>query len=110
MKRRSILLDLQHFDMCSGALIPDVMHDLLEGALQHITKLLLHYLIDEKQYFTLSHLNSKIGGIELGYMEDNRPSPIAHSEKKLQQNGMMYDDMYVLMHTCMDIIIVSTYL
>ena len=27
---RSMLLELKHFDMCSGALIPDVMHDLLD--------------------------------------------------------------------------------
>ena len=50
MNSRSILLQLKHFDMCSGTLIPDVMHDLLEGALQHIIKLLLCYLIDEKKY------------------------------------------------------------
>ena len=30
---RSILLQLKHFDMHSGTLIPDMMHDLLEGAL-----------------------------------------------------------------------------
>ena len=45
----SVLLELKHFDMCSGALIPDVMHDLLEGALQHLLKLLLHYLMAEKK-------------------------------------------------------------
>ena len=28
---RSILLDLKHFNMCSGSLLPDVMHDLIEG-------------------------------------------------------------------------------
>ena len=35
VNHRSILLDLQYFDMCSGALLPDVMHDVLEGALQY---------------------------------------------------------------------------
>ena len=32
---RSILLQLKHFDMCSGGLVPDVMHDLLEGTPMH---------------------------------------------------------------------------
>ncbi len=30
---RSILLERQHFDLCSGVLIPDIMHDLFEGRL-----------------------------------------------------------------------------
>ena len=84
---RSILLELKHFDMCSGALIPDVMHDLLEGALQHILKLLLHYLMEEKKYFSLSYLKRKIQGMEFGYMNDNHPSPIGHGDKRLRQNG-----------------------
>lgn len=84
---RSSLLELKHFNMCSGALIPDVMHDLLEGALQHILKLLLHYLMEEKKYFSLSYLNQKIQGMEFGYMDDNRPSPIGHGDKRLRQNG-----------------------
>lgn len=51
INRRSALMDLQHFDLCSGALIPDIMHDVLEGALQHELKLLLKYCIQEKGYF-----------------------------------------------------------
>lgn len=31
VNHRSVLLDLQYFDLCSGALLPDVMHDVLEG-------------------------------------------------------------------------------
>lgn len=87
VNRHSSLLELCHFEMCSGSLIPHVMHDLLEGALQHILKQLLHVLIDEKKYFTLAHLNSKVVGMELGYMEDNRPSPLARGDKTLRQNG-----------------------
>ena len=30
--------------------------------------------MNEKKYFTLTDLNGKIVGMELGYMEDNRPS------------------------------------
>ena len=31
MNFRSELLRLEHFDICNGTLIPDVMHDVLEG-------------------------------------------------------------------------------
>lgn len=84
---RSLLLELEHFDMCSGALLPDVMHDLLEGSLQHIVMLIIHYLTKTKKYFSLKHLNQKIEGMELGYMEENRPSPVSRKDKTLRQNG-----------------------
>ena len=86
MNRRSRILALKHFDMCSGTLLPDVMHDLLEGAVQHILQLLVSYCIDEKNYFNLSLLNAKIEGIELGYMENTRPAPVDNSWH-LRQNG-----------------------
>ena len=91
---RSVLLELEHFDMCSGTLVPDVMHDLLEGSLQHIIVLIIKYLTEEKRYFRLSYLNQRIEEIELGYMEDNRPSKLSKKDKTLRQNGMpMY--MYI---------------
>lgn len=31
INHRSILTELSYFDVCSGALVPDVMHDILEG-------------------------------------------------------------------------------
>jgi hypothetical protein len=40
VNRHSILLELKYFDMCSGTLITDVMHDVLEGVLQYEAKLL----------------------------------------------------------------------
>ena len=83
---RTSLLELETFDICSGTLLPDVMHDILEGVLQHVLQLLLTYCIDEKQYFTLKMLNDKIEGVELGYMEDTRPAIIDNC-KHLRQNG-----------------------
>ena len=68
--------------MCSGTLLPDIMHDLLESVMQHLLQLLLTYCIEEKRYFTLSTLNEKISGIE---MEDNPPTTIDY--KHLRQNG-----------------------
>ena len=94
VNHRSILLDFQYFDMCSGALLPDVMHDVLEGALQYEVKLLLQYCIREKRYFSASDLNEAIEGMELGYMETDRPAPItsktiyARYSNSLKQKGM----------------------
>ena len=81
------MLELKHFDMCSGALIPDVMHDLLDGTLQHILKLLLHYLMEKNKYLSISYLKQKIEGMELEYTEDTRPCSISHGGNVLRQNG-----------------------
>ena len=86
---RSCLLELDTFDICSGALLPDVMHDLLEGTLQHVLQLLLPYCIEEKRYFRLKSLNDKIEGIELGYMEATRPAVVDNC-KHLRQNGKTF--------------------
>ncbi len=36
-----------------GGLIPDIMHDILEGALQYEIKLMIKIMVEVKQYFTL---------------------------------------------------------
>lgn len=64
INHKSILLELKYFDMCSGALVQDLMYDLLEGVLHHEIKLLLvHYIRNGK--FTLDNLNTAIENIEL---------------------------------------------
>ena len=52
------------FDPCCGSLIPDVMHDVLEGVLQYETKLLLRYCVLTKKFFTLATLNVEIEGAD----------------------------------------------
>ncbi len=52
------------------------MHDILEGALQYEFKLLIQYCIREQHYFSLTDLNTRLVGAELGYMESDRPAPI----------------------------------
>ena len=86
VNNHSALLDLEHFDMCCGTLLPDVVHDLLEGVIQHV---FLSYCVHEKNYFTLMALNEKILGTELGYMENNRPATIDNC-KHLRQNGKIF--------------------
>ena len=74
-----------------GALLPDIMHDILEGSLQYEVKLLLHA---DKNYFNLAILNSRLENLELGYMEcKNWPTIISaktysSTGNSLKQNGM----------------------
>ena len=37
---KSILLELKYYDICASGLIPDIMHDVLEGALVCEVKLI----------------------------------------------------------------------
>ena len=74
---RSPLLDLQYFDMCSGALVTDVMHDLLEGVLQYETKLVLQYYASDAKIISAGVICEIMESFEFGFMEvTNRPTPI----------------------------------
>lgn len=74
----SVLDELQYICVASGALLPDVMHDILEGVLQYEVQLLLRHLIYNEGCLTLDQLNSRISRMELSYMEtSNRPSDIS---------------------------------
>ena len=53
---RSGFLSLNYVDLCSGLLLPDVMHDVLEGALQHELKLLLQHCIFTQNYVQVNSL------------------------------------------------------
>ena len=100
INRDSLLNELTYFHVCSGGLIPDIMHDILEGALQYEMKLMLKVFIIDEKYVTLSELNRQIEFFELGYMESkDRPSPIsdatirAHmglSKNSLKQAGELH--------------------
>ena len=89
---RSALLQLDHFDFCGGAFIPDVMHDVLEGTLQYESKLIIQHIITEK-LLSYAKFADLLNNLELGYMEeDNRPSSISLrtitcNEKTLGQKG-----------------------
>lgn len=93
INRNSILNDLAYFHVCDGSLLPDIMHDILEGTLQYEVKLMLQILIHTDKYFTLDQLNSWIENFELGYMESsNRPTTISAATinsggNTLKQNG-----------------------
>lgn len=74
-------------------LVPDVMHDVLEGA----TLCLLHYLIREKFFFSLSTLNTRISSFNYGPADNhNKPSEISSAtfnstdSYTLKQSGEIY--------------------
>ncbi len=77
INHNAILNELSYFDVCSGALLPDIMYDVLEGALQYEVKLMLGVMVYGDQYFTLDDLNTRLENIELGYMEaKDCPTPL----------------------------------
>lgn len=88
---RSILFELQYFDV--DVLVPDVMHDLLEGVLQYEASQVLKHVIRQEHYLRYSAFAKALDGLELGYMEsDNRPTHISTTtvnsdEKSLGQKG-----------------------
>lgn len=91
---RSTLNELHYFHVSSGALLPDVFHDILEGVFPFQVKLLLKYLIREKKFFTLNDLNFAIENMELGHLDSlDRPSQISYKSlfidatHSLQQQG-----------------------
>ena len=75
------------------------MHDMLEGVVQHLLQFLISYCIEQKKYFNMTLLNSKIEAIEMGYMEDTRPGPVDNSWH-IRQNGtlMFFNTMQMLCH------------
>ena len=93
INRRSALNDLKYFHVCNGALIPDIMHDVLEGILQYEAKLMLQYMINVENFFSVNMFNSKLRNLELSSAESkNRPTSISvktiNSEgNSLKQNG-----------------------
>ena len=108
INRNSVLNELAYFHVCSGALVPDGMHDILEGALQYEIKLMLQVMMRTECYFPLSTLNSRLENIHYGYMEiKSKPSPISGQTinsdgNSLKQNGTYCIILYYMkiLHMC----------
>lgn len=45
-----------YFHVCEGGLLPDVTHDVLEGALQYEAKIMLQAMVEDEHYLTLNEL------------------------------------------------------
>ena len=99
-------MELKYFDICGGGLIPDIMHDILEGALAYEAKLIMQHCIT-KNYLSFTTLSQTFESMELGYMEvGNRPSHFTSdilwstAKTALGQNGKFQDIviMYYVLH------------
>ena len=89
--RNSILNSLRYYHVADG-LPPDIMHDILEGALPYEAKLLLLHFISNR-YFTLGELNQRIKSFPYGTENSSsKPSLISaatmcSSDNSLKQSG-----------------------
>ena len=77
-------------------LVPDIMHDVLEGSTQLTMKCLLSYLIKDKNLFSLRILNQRIASFVYGPSDaHNKPSEISTStfnssdSYTLKQSGLL---------------------
>ena len=59
LTKDSILNTSKYFHVCDG-LVPDIMHDILEGSLQYEVKELLKHLTLSAKYLTVDELNLRI--------------------------------------------------
>ena len=108
--RNPILNSCRYFHVVDG-LVPDVMHDVLEGSLPLLVKLLLTYYIQERHMFTLADLNRRVASFKYGSAVKSKPSTIPASsfhsgDTKLRQSGksiidsfLMYSSPFTLFHT-----------
>ena len=89
--RDSILNNSKHFHVTDG-LVPDVMHDVLEGCAPYVVKELLKYL-SQHSIVTLDELNNQIDTFPYVPLDArNKPTPIpsttfSSSDHTLKQKG-----------------------
>lgn len=91
-----MLNDSRYFHVVSG-LVPDVMHDVLEGTTQFTLKCLLQHLIGRK-YFSRDDLNRRIVSFDYGQVEvSNKPSQISKSTYEAKSYGLKQSGMKMLL-------------
>jgi len=62
---KSVLNELDDFDVCDGQLPQDVMHILLEGVIPYTIKAMLQSFICEKRLFTIECINQKLSKFQI---------------------------------------------
>ena len=67
-------------------MVPDVLHNVLEGLLQYEVKLMLQIMINTESYISLSELNTRLECLELGHME-SKDQPTQITQTTLQSSG-----------------------
>ena len=89
---RDSILNTSHYFHVTEGLIPDIMHDLLEGCLAYEVKELLKHLINSS-IITLAELNSSMASFPYtGSDARNKPTPLSSttmssSDHSLKQTG-----------------------
>ena len=77
--------ECRYFHVTTG-LVPDIMHDILEGSLEVCLRQVLIHFIKEEKLFTLVLLNIRITSFHYGPTDvKNKPAMIAPD--KLSQGG-----------------------
>lgn len=89
----SVLNKSMYFHVTNG-LVPDIMHDVLEGCLAYEIKEFIKYA-HSNRYFQLNDLNEMIRSFPYGFTDaKNKPSPFNNSlltsnDHGLRQNGKL---------------------
>ena len=97
----SILNTSAYFHVTDG-MIPDIMHDVLEGSLQLHIKWLFKHCIQQMKYFPLDCLNTRIHSFYFGTADaTNRPSVFAadvltSSNNSVKQSCTFYNYLYII--------------
>ena len=88
----SVLNSCRYFHVTDG-LVPDIMHDILEGSLELCMRHLLIHFIREEKMLSLELLNTRIASFKYGPSEvKNKPTALASTSVQvdghLKQSGM----------------------
>lgn len=91
VSENSLLNSSRYFHVVDG-MIPDVMHDILEGTAQLVLRCLIRYLVVEIKAFSFKTLNERIATFNYGATDvKNKPSEITRSTftscDSLRQSG-----------------------
>lgn len=86
-------LNACHYFHVTSGLVPDIMHDVLEGSLELCMRHLLIHLIREEKLFSLDALNARITTMNYGPLEvRNKPTEVTPTsitpDGHLKQSGM----------------------
>ena len=80
INKKSILLDVDGYNMLNWGLPHDCMHDLFEGVVEYEIKLLLLHCCDQN-YFSLREFNQKLIEFDYGHSETaDKPTPILSTQ------------------------------
>jgi hypothetical protein len=97
LHRDSILNTSRYFHVTEG-LVPDIMHDVLEGCLAYEVKELLKYLISSS-IITLSELNRIMASFPYtGSDSRNKPTPLSSTTLSSSDHNLKQTGMYMYVH------------